>query len=169
MTTKEHLRDPFAASRAARAEHERIAALGNQVESYTVVDPDEDITCLPGELHGLLSADDRHFWVQLEPARRVELLRRAHRRSLQAAERNHQRALRQDTCGHYIDLLCQLINTNRREIGDEAYDELRSRYVRAKEEWESLKQAPRTKTAARTAPAEASPDTHNQETGDADI
>lgn len=144
-------RDPFTASSAARDERDRIAALSAEVsvlgDELVMENPDD----LPRSIRSLLTSDDRHFWPMLEPVRRVAMVRRAHRRALQAADRSLQRHLRQDTCGNYIDLLCQLIHTSRKEIGDEAYEELRARYLSAKDAWENMRRSPRTKPNARSA------------------
>jgi hypothetical protein len=146
----EETRDPFAASNNARTERDRVMALTDTVAEHAATALTEDeLSSLPGSIQGLLSADDRHFWPLIGPDRRSAMLLRAHRRTLLSAERNLQRAIRQDTCGNYIDLLCLVINTSRKEIGDEAYDELKQRYLAAKDQWEQLRKTSRSKTGAR--------------------
>jgi hypothetical protein len=144
-------RPPFAAADATRVERDRIAALAPVVQSLVPETLADDLADLPEDLYRLLSADDRHFWDLIEPERRVPMLQRAQHRALLNAERNAQRALRQDTCAHYIDLLCVLVHTSRREVGEEAYGELRERYLQAKSDWEAMRRAPKPKnTVGRT-------------------
>jgi hypothetical protein len=143
------LRDPFQASAAARVERDQIKALSQQVDSYDGVELEDDMDSIEPALLRLLGADDRELWMSVPAERRMIIVQRAHKRSLLAAERNFQRALRQDTCGLYIDLLCQLINTPRREVGEEVYEELSIRYRQAKADWEAISRAPKPKHQAR--------------------
>lgn len=142
-------RDPFTASNAAREERDKLVALSATIASLTDADMPLEPELLPEEIGRVLTIDDRHFWLMLDESRRLPMLRRAHQRNITAAERNLQRALRSDTCGHYIELLCQLVHTSRREVGEEAYEELRGRYLAAKSEWEKIRRSPKPKHAAR--------------------
>jgi hypothetical protein len=147
MTSQEP-RPPFAAADATRAERDRIAALAPVVQSLVPETLPAELADLSEDLYRLLTADDRHFWDLIEPERRVPMLQRAQNRALLNAERNAQRALRQDTCAHYIDLLCLLVHTSRREVGEQAYGELRERYLQAKSDWEAMRRAPKPKNIA---------------------
>ena len=100
---------------------------------------------LPAEVRNLLGADEATIWPSLEDSARRRLLSNSAQRRLASAQRRLVAAQRSDLCGRYIDLLYQLGHTRRAEVGEEAYEQLRSRMEDAKAAWENLKVKPARK------------------------
>lgn len=98
-----------------------------------------DPTMLPVAIAAVLNADERDHWSAVEQQGRERILERSLRRQISSTERRLAQLQRQDLCAHYIDALCRLSENRRSEVGDEAYEILRTEFFASKAAWEKAR------------------------------